>query len=527
MEYQQDPLSLKKFYPNVLASPSQISTHIPEVLANYRTDRDELLKVLNQINTDIDAGEKTFENIEMLRQSDSVAIVTGQQAGLFSGPLYTIYKALSAVKLATDVNNAGGKAVPVFWAASEDHDFEEVSEAFFINSTGAIVGSKYALSERTDGTPVGFSVIDSEICKLIAQLFDQLPRTEFSEIIREKFGSIWSEGAKFGEAFGGTLAWILRNFGIVYVDPVHAGIKRLASPIFEKAVEKTDEIVATVVARSRELVDQGYHAQVLVEDEYFPLFWHDDEGRRLALRKISGDYFKVKDGRQEFSADELRQIAVNEPDRFSPGVMLRPVVQDYLFPTACYFGGGAEIAYFAQNSEVYRVLGRPVTPIFHRQSFTIIESKQRRVFAKFGLDLAGLFDGKESTILKLAATSVSPDTDRVFAEVAERITAEMDRIDQAVSLIEPTLAANVARRRQKIAYHIAALRKKSLLAQVRNDEIASRQIDELFAALLPHGELQERTLNVFSFLNKYGLNFIDWIYDAIDLEDKDHRIIEL
>ncbi len=527
VQYQNDPLSLKKFYPNVLATPTDVASYVPTVLANYKTDRDELCNVLSEINTAIDAGEHTFENIDLLRLPETVAVITGQQAGLFSGPLYTIYKALSTVRLAQVLNEKGIKAVPVFWGATEDHDFEEVSEAFFIDRIGGLTGSKYEPKNRVDGTPVGATTIDAELKNLIERLFEDLPQTEFSAEVYDRLVEVWADGATLGDAFGKTLAWVLRKYGIIYIDPMHAGIKRLAAPIFAEAVENVDEIVSSVVARGRELVAHGYHTQVLVEEDYFPLFWHDEEGRRLALRKAGEGVFKVKESGRLFSIQELHHIAVDEPERFSSGVMLRPGVQDFLFPTACYFGGGAEVAYFAQNSEVYRVLGRPVTPVFHRQSFTVVEAKQRRVMEKFGLDLTGLFGGKEEATLKLAADSVSPDTARLFAEVEERINTEMNRLDQAVSHIEPTLAKNVARRRQRIVYHIAALRKKSLLAKVRNDEIANRQIEELFATLWPNGGLQERTINVFSYLNKYGLNFIDWIFDAIDLDDKDHRIIEL
>lgn len=527
VQYQNDPLSLKKFYPNVLASPDDVVSFIPTVLSNYTTDRGQLCDVLAEINTALDTGVLTGENIEKLRDLETVAVITGQQAGLFTGPLYTIYKALSAVKLARELTEKGIKAVPVFWAATEDHDFEEVSEAFFVDKIGSVTVAKYSPKSRIEGTPVGTVTIDGELVKMIEQVFDDLPRNEFSAEIPDRLAQIWAEGTKFGEAFGKTLAWLLGKFGIVYIDPMHPGVKRLSSPIFALAIDNVDAIVSSVVARGRELVDQGYHAQVLVEEDYFPLFWQDDEGRRLALRKAGEGVFKEKTGQRSFSVSELRQIAVNEPGRFSPGVMLRPVVQDFLFPTACYFGGGAEVAYFAQNSEVYRVLGRPATPVFHRQSFTVVEAKQRRVLTKFDLELKDLFDEKENTILDLAANSVSPETARLFAEVEERINTELNRLDQAVSNIEPTLAANVARRRQRIIYHIAALRKKSLLAKVRNDEISNRQIAQLFASLMPNGGLQERTINVFSFLNRYGLQFIDWIYDAIDLDDKDHRIIEL
>ncbi|MBK8305215.1 MAG: bacillithiol biosynthesis BshC [Chloracidobacterium sp.] len=238
-------------------------------------------------------------------------------------------------------------------------------------------------------------------------------------------------------------------------------------------------------------------------------------------------FIEQKETRLELTRDDLIEFATNEPQRLSPGVMLRPVVQDYLLPTVCYFGGAAEIAYFAQNSEAYRVLERPVTPIHHRQSFTIVEHKHRRVLDKFHLELTDLFVGVEHLSLNLAEQDASSDTGQLFSEVEGTINEELDRIASRLAEIDTTVAANFAKRRRKMIYHLGATRKKTLLAQMRNDEVASRQLAGLFTSLLPNGGLQERSLNVFTFLNKFGPNFIEWLYEAVDLEDKHHRIVDL
>ena len=206
---------------------------------------------------------------------------------------------------------------------------------------------------------------------------------------------------------------------------------------------------------------------------------------------------------------------------------MRPVVQDYLLPTAGYFGGGAEIAYFAQNSVLYEVLQRPVTPILHRQSFTIIEAKHARTLKKYDLDLTRLFDGFENVLPAIVEKYLNRETARDFAEAEEIINTQLNRLDQNLSRTEPTLSENLATRRRKILYHIGALRTKFHYAQIRKDETIQRQIEAAFTALLPHHALQERTLNVLTFLNAHGLYFIDWIYEAIDLDDKGHRIIYL
>ena len=527
IEYVSDPLSLKRFYPNAVGSPADISLFAQEVIANYRTDRTALCDALTEINVKAGAGRKTTENIEMLRDPASVAVVTGQQAGLFTGPLYTIYKALSAIKMSELLKGQGFPAVPVFWAATEDHDFEEVSAAFVIGSAGELVESKYSASEGFAEMPVGNIKLEHSIAGVVNHLFDNMPETEFSADLRAILLRSWSEGNSFGDAFIKTLAALFAEFGLIFIDPMHHGIKALSSPIYVDAIEKSDEIVQRICERSRQLENEGYHAQVLVEEDYFPFFWQDDDGRRVALRKVGPDIYRVRDGKPEFTLADLQGIARNEPHRLSPGVMLRPVVQDYLLPTVCYLGGGAEIAYFAQTCEAYRVLNRPVTPILHRQSFTVVESKQRKVLEKFDLSLSRLFDGIEKTMLQMAETNVASGTAKLFADVEEKINTELDRLDQHLAQIDPTVAANLAKRRRKMIYHIVALRKKALLAQVRKDGVTSRQIENFFSSLLPNWQLQERTLNIFSFLNKYGPNFIAWLYEAIDLDDKDHRIIDL
>ena len=526
-EYLRDPLSLKRFFPNAVASPENFASFVPDVISNYRTDRTTLCTALTEINVKAGADDKALKNINVLRDPASVAVVTGQQVGLFTGPLYAIYKALSAIKMASSLKQQGVAAVPVFWAATEDHDFEEVSNTFFIGKTGELVESKYSDDERFSDKPVGNIEIDGSIVGKIDKLFEQITETEFSSDLKAVLGGSYAEGNGFGDAFIKTLASVFADFGLVFIDPMHHGIKALSSPVYVYAIEKSDEIVRAIRERSRQLETEGFHSQVLVEDDYFPLFWHDDSGQRRALRKSKDGVYRVKEAKREFTRDELMQIARDEPQRLSPGVLLRPVVQDYLLPTVCYFGGAAEIAYFAQNSEAYAVLNRPVTPILHRQSFTIIEPKQRKVLDKFDLTLSQLFDGIEQTTLLLGEKSVSPDAAKLFAEAEEKVNTELNRLDQHISHIDPTLAENLAKRRRKMIYHIAALRKKTLLAQVRKDEVTSRQIENLFTSLMPNGGLQERTFNIFTYLNKFGPNFIEWLYQAIDLDDKDHRIVDL
>lgn len=527
LDYLRDPISLKRYYPNAVASHTDAAGFIPEVIGNYKTDRNALCDALAEINSTIGAGEITFENIRLLREDDTVAVVTGQQSGLFTGPLYTIYKALSAIKMAEELTTNRHKAVPVFWAASEDHDFDEVSHAYFIGNTGELVKADYRLPNYVSGTPVGDVEIGNSISTVIDDVFDSLPKSDISGEVRESVEKAWSRGALFGDAFSRNLSAILQKFGVIIIDPMHPTIRSLAMPIYVDAIVRSADIVTRIRQKSSEIESDGYQAQVLVEEDYFPLFRIDDEGRRIALRKTGDDKYSSKDEKREFSLGELAAIAKDDPRRFSPGVMLRPVVQDYLLPTVCYFGGAAEIAYFAQNGEAYRILDRPVTPILHRQSFTVIEAKHRRTLDKYGLALPEMFHGFAAIWESLGRKQLSSQTTTIFDEIKKNIDADLNRLDQNLSQIDRTLSDNLAKRRRKINYHIEALKKKTSSANLRKDEMVEGHIKAAFNSLLPNGELQERVLNVHSFLNKYGQHFIDRLYHETDLNNKDHRVIDL
>jgi bacillithiol synthase len=527
VEYQKNPLSLSKYYPNAVESHTQISRRVPEVLQNYKTDRNLLCDVLLDMNGGCSGSEKTLDNIKLLREKDTVAVVSGQQAGLFTGPLYTIYKALSAVKLTECLKGRGFKAVPIFWIATEDHDFLEVSNAFVLNKEGNLAQLRNEPKRCYENLPVGYVKLDDSIKETIDELFQSLPHTEFTDELRGLIEKSWKTGVDFGDAFALMLTKIIGKFGIIMLCPLDERLKKLAAPVYVEAIKKSDEIVSALQNRSEELVNEGYHAQVLVGDDYFPLFYQATNRTRHALKKTSQGTYKTKGIDKEFTLPELAELAESEPHRFSPSVVLRSVVQDYLLPTVAYFGGAAEIAYFAQSAEVYRILDRPITTILHRQSFTFIESKHAKTLEKYGLTLLDLFKGEENLVPIIVDKYLNKETAQIFIEAEEKINTELNKLDRNLVDIDPTLADNLARRRQKIIYHIAAMRKKFQNVQIRKDENVKRQLETAFSALMPHKHLQERTLNVTTVLNKYGLYAVDWIYNSIDLDDKGHRVIYL
>jgi bacillithiol biosynthesis cysteine-adding enzyme BshC len=530
LDYLRDPTSPKNFYPSAVRYHHELSARAPEVLAAHRMDRAALCDALEESNRAWGGGQETLDNIARLRSENCVAVVSGQQVGLFTGPLYTIYKALSAVKLAGCLSQRGTEAVPVFWLATEDHDWEEVRSAEFIACDGRLASTDLPSDAHTEGHPVGRTQITDSIEETIRRLLDALPTTEFSDELEKLVRAAYAPGRTYGEAFARLLCALTRQHGLVLLDPLDAKLKRLAAPLYSEAARRAPEIAAAVEARSRELVGAGYHAQVHASSDSFPLFLHADGGRRVALtRGTDGRYFAKGAGQKDdgYTAEELSAWAGREPEMFSPNVTLRAVVQDYLLPTIAYYGGAAEIAYFAQTAEVYRVLARPATPILHRASLTVIERRTGRALERYDLSLADFFDGLDSVIARVVETHLGTEQARAFDRADERINNALAELGEGLRAFDPTLADALAHGSDKITHQLTGLRSRFHRAQMARDRAANRQLERAAALLYPEKALQERHLNVTSLLARHGLYCLDWIFSAIDIGSVDHQIVYL
>jgi bacillithiol biosynthesis cysteine-adding enzyme BshC len=527
LDYLRDPLALRRFYPEAVAHHYDLPERRDRVLSNYETDRNKLCEALERMNRGWGASEQTLSHIQTLRQSDCIAVVSGQQAGLFGGPLYTIYKALSAVKLADCLSQRGVKAVPVFWIATEDHDFAEVAWAEFINRDCALEKVTVPTEIHTEGLPVGRVRLDGPITGVLESLLKLLPESEFTGDLTKLLRDSYAPGRAYGEAFARMMTALSEKYGLIFFDPLDSDIKRLAAKLYSEAARRAPEIAGAIASRSRELEQAGYHAQVTPSENSFPLFLHDDNGARHALTRNENGKYQPKNDGAEYSADQLADWALREPERFSPNVTLRAVVQDYLLPTIAYYGGSAEIAYFAQTSEVCRLLNRPVTPILHRASITMVEKHTWRALERNGLTLKDFFAGYDQVIATVVEKYLGKDTSEAFDHTTQTFSNELDALQEKLRQVDPTLAEALDKGRRKINYQIDGLRTRFQRAQIARDEALHRQLERAFDLLYPEKNLQERRINITSLLARHGRYVIDWIFDAIDLESNQHEIVYL
>jgi bacillithiol biosynthesis cysteine-adding enzyme BshC len=527
LDYLRDPVGLRRFYPSAVRFHHELSARVAEVLAAHTTDRELLCDALRDLNTAWGAGAETLANIDLLRETDCLAVVSGQQAGLFTGPLYTIYKALSAVKLAGCLRQRNTKAVPVFWIATEDHDFREVAKAQFIARDCRLAAVEVSEELHQENHPVGDVVLDESIHTSVAQLLELLPLSEFTPDLESLLRDTWKPGRSYGEAFARMMTALTGKHGLILLDPRDSRLKSLAAPLYAKAALRAPEIADAILARSRELEAAGYHAQVTPSENSFPLFLHDATGARHAVTRNSEGKYTAKNSEQTYTVAELAELALQHPEKFSPNVTLRAVVQDFLLPTIAYYGGAAEIAYFAQTAEVYRLVERPVTPILPRSSLTMIERHTGRVLERYGLGMDCLFVGQEHLLARVVEEHLGTETARKFGQTENSINGELDQLREQLRSVDPTLADALETGRRKINHQLEGLRSRFHRAQMQRDEAAQRQIQRAFDQLYPEKALQERHINVTSLLARHGRYVIDWIYNAINIGSTEHQIVFL
>ncbi len=440
-----------------------------------------------------------MSSIERL-QSGAVAVVTGQQAGLFTGPMYSILKALTAVKLARALSERGIEAVPVFWIAAEDHDHEEIEWAGILSADSSFETVRAQLGNGAS-TPVGWLRFGPSVQDAIEACYRFLPPSEFQSELRSVIEDAYCPDVSPVDAYARMMGRLFRGSGLILADPLDAGLRDLAKEALGTLASRATEVRAALLTRDRLIAEAGYPQQVRVDESFTGLF---------ALRGQTRVPWRPADG---VAAADL-----------SPNVLLRPLVQDSLFPTTAYVGGPAEIAYLAQSGSVYELIGKPMPPIFPRITATIVEPPVARILKKYRFSIDDVFQGIDR--LRMGAVAAGSGTG-VFNEVRQHISDEMARLRPVMDGVDPTLGGALDNAIQKIMHQVDTLHSRFVKGESRRDEVLDRHLNMLTSRLFPEHKLQERVVNVTSFLGRYGLNLIPMMDRALELNGEVHQVIEL
>ena len=479
--------------------------------------RERVAAILERQNQAWGASPKTLDNVARLR-AGACAVVTGQQVGLFGGPLFSIFKALTAVKLADEANSTGVDCVPVFWLATEDHDLAEVNHVA-IPGQDASLQTLLAPTQGLPDAPVGAVTFGPEIEPMVEAAAALLGSSESSNLLR----NCYRAGETFGSAFARLFSQWFADWGVILLDASDPELHQLAEPIYRAAVERAVELDGALLARGEALEAAGYHQQVKVTPSTTLLFALRHGSRVPVHRRAAAGEFVIAE--EKVSAPELLRRIGAGPQDFSPNVLLRPVVQDYLLPTLAYTGGAAEVAYFAQAAVVYQALLGRTTPVLPRYSASVIEAKPQALLERYGLTLPDLFHGAEQVRQILAERTLPQELQRAFDQGEAAVEKSIALIRDALARLDKTLVESATHAGEKMHYQLSQLRSRAARAESRQTEILARHAELLSNTLFPNKTLQEREIAGVYFMARHGAELLHQLYQGIHTDCLDHQVV--
>jgi len=485
----------------------------------------EIVRVLAAQNP-VAAGTPTAAALEALGAGAGV-VVTGQQVGLFGGPLFTPFKAATAIARAHQSSAAGKPHAAIFWLASEDHDFAEINHIVFParRELRTLVYNK----PNTNGRPVGGIVIDERITPLIDQAWELLGGSDAMDAL----AAAYQPGRTFAQAFQQFYTMAFAAQGLLVLDASSREVHRIGAPVLRAAIERADEFHAALMERNEELEAAGYHAQVAVAADSSLLFLIDDKtGARVALKRTAPSAAEPQGlwqaGRHSFSTAELIGILDAEPERISPSALLRPVFQDFLLSTSLIIGGPAEIAYFAQSAVLFdKILGR-ITPAQPRFSGTLVEPAIGDLLRKHELGVDRVFKETQDSLAQLlAARSMPVEGKQKLARAGSALDAELDPLLAWMNQLDAGLGRSADTAASKMRYQMNRLRRLSANFQLQREASLGRHAEAISQALYPGGVLQERVLGAAYFFAKYGFGLAEEIVTQAQNPCPGHTVMHL
>jgi bacillithiol biosynthesis cysteine-adding enzyme BshC len=521
--YAEDFASVAPLFAGDPASPAAWRDTIARVQRAPR-DRTRLAEMLGVQLTARGAPAEALAAAAALTDPRAVAIVTGQQAGLFGGPLYTLLKAVTAIQLARKVREEHGvPAVPVFWVDGEDHDWEEVRTADVLDADFAQQRVTLGDLAGAGSLPVARLRLDDRVAGTLDELRGALAATEFTPEVFAALARHYRPGAAVGTAFAGWLDELLGRHGVVVFEADDPAAKPLAGDVFTREISQPGLTSRLARDAGAAMAALGHAPQVAPAEDAVALFYLGETGR-VPIRRKGADFLV---GERAWPAADLQAEAARHPDRFSPNVLLRPVVQDRLFPNICYVSGPSELAYLAQLKGIYGAFGVEAPLLYSRASATLVDSGAMRFLDRHDLPFEDLHTPDESALNRLLESQLPATLEQAMSRMDEDVASGAERLAPIVAQIDPTLAGAVETTRERMQTALKTLQAKIVQASKRKDETLRRQFERTRVLAFPGGVPQERALCIVFFANRYGHALADRLIDGLPLDTTAHYLLAL
>jgi|GEM_PF-4164809 bacillithiol synthase len=479
-------------------------------------------EILLSQNSCIDAGDAALEAIESI-DSNTAFVICGQQAGLFGGPLYTLYKAMHAVRLSSVLSELSGKRiVPLFWIASDDHDFEEVASLGIRTNDGSVLRLSYTPKYYQEGAPVGDIVIDDGISDAIDMLEDHIGPGDFSAHYMSIIKSSWQPGVKWADAFAKQISALFREHGLVIFDPRGDGAKTLFREIMTAELNDPAASSSMVNAEADKYKTSKERKRAIRKPEDSTNLFYESGGVRHGLFFANG---RFSAGNEVFSKDEMLGIIASAPERFSPGAALRPVCQDFVFPAAALISGPGERFYLKQIEPVYSHFNVSRSIPWPRASFTLIDQKTVRISDKEQIPLEKMFQDPDSIRAEHARNTFPPNMKNNLDKLEQTIDDDLNTIADQVGTIDPTLIKSIQKEKGKILHTINGIRTRAVRAHKSKTELSENRYVSSSYFLAPDGGPQERWFGIDAVISLFRDRGFDELLELTSPDEGSHRII--
>jgi bacillithiol biosynthesis cysteine-adding enzyme BshC len=504
-----------------LSSFRAIQTRIQS--QNY--PRPALAEILTEQNRSFGAGQKTLANIEALKEKECCVVFTGQQIGLLGGPLYTIYKSLTAIKLAEYLSGQLKiKVIPIFWMATDDHDFAEINHVYFVDRQNKLVKLEYQPQKEWNGYPASQIVLDENIKPTLEIFSSSAKEGKFSQEVSQKLKEFYAAGQPYYLAFGRWMSFLLGKYGLVLLNPADSDFKSLLSPIFTSELEKNGELQNLVEKTNSRLEKLNYHRQVHKLEEVTNLFYHSP--RRVHISRENGK-FRWEGASTSVDSSKLVQMVENSPQDFSANVLLRPVLESFLFPNLAHIAGPSEVAYFAQIKALHEELKVVMPVIYPRQSLTLFEPEIKKILAKSGISCPEIMQDVEQAYNRVIEKKIPGPAEELLNQTQAELKQKVEGMGKEILKIQPGLKPNLEFTIGKIDFEFNKFKEKFFQAYKKQFKEIKEEVYTARQMLYPQNTFQERIFNLTHFVNRYGFDFVNYLYQNLDLDSVDHHVLEL
>ena len=526
-DYLQGDLETEDYFHYDLSNPDMYRNRYQELM-NRSFSRGELSDYIQEYMSRFSNSEAVNENIEELRRDDSVVVVGGQQAGLLSGPLYTIHKVISIIKLAQEQRKALGKPViPVFWIAGEDHDLAEVNHVYVMKN-GKPDKKTYPSYQPFKTMITDVAIDENKMEHWFEEIVETYGETVFTNKLRMDMKETIKQSDTFVDFFARLIHQWFHEYGLLLVDAGDPAIRKLETGFFESLIEKSEEIAEVVAQQQSFMQAQGYSKMIEMGEQPANLFYYDTGKKDRCLLKRSEGMFTGRNGEVSFSEQELLQMAKNHPEQLSNNVVTRPLMQEMMFPVLAFISGPGEIAYWAELKRAFELFAMKMPPIIPRLNITFIERGIQTDLEETELTLKTVLTEGTANAVKCYLDSVKDETvDQLFEGMKSQLEENHQKLSMhAVSLdkgLEPMLNKNIEFIEKQLAFMYGKIEERTK----ERHSFVLKKYERIANSLYPLGSPQERMWNVFYYLNQYGPDFVKEIMKLDYRFNNEHKVIYL